>query len=134
MNNEKALEDFAAQFARQLRPGARVYLSGDLGAGKTSFVRAALRALGYSGMVKSPSFTLVEPYCFHDYEIYHADLYRLNTVQELNDIGFCEYFSDHSICFIEWPEKALGYLPSPTHRIDIKIEGENTRILKLTAD
>jgi len=111
LNNEADMFAFAKQFAATLKPGNVVYLYGDLGAGKTTFVRGILRAMGYQAAVKSPTFTIVEPYPLGDLTIYHFDLYRINDPEELDFIGIRDYAASESICLIEWPEKAQGHLP-----------------------
>jgi len=108
----------AENMASHLRPGMNLYLKGELGAGKTTFVRGLLRGLSYQDKVKSPTFTLVEPYNFDKFTIYHFDLYRFKDETEWDDAGFREYFNNVSICLIEWPEKAEHILPKP----DISIE------------
>ena len=88
-------------------------LSGFLGAGKTTFVRGVLQGLGHKGKVKSPTYTLIEPYVISRYNIYHFDLYRFTDEEEWDAAGFNEYFSDENICIVEWPENAEGILPKP---------------------
>ena len=117
--DEAATLEAGRQFTRQLHHGLTVYLHGDLGAGKTTFVRGILQGLGYTGKVKSPTYTLVEPYVISSYNIYHFDLYRFNDEEEWEAAGFREYFNDNSLCFVEWPEKAGNLLPEPD--FDIKI-------------
>ncbi|RJQ47838.1 MAG: tRNA (adenosine(37)-N6)-threonylcarbamoyltransferase complex ATPase subunit type 1 TsaE [Gammaproteobacteria bacterium] len=104
---------FGAELARHLRAGDRMYLSGELGAGKTTLVRGVLRGLGHQGAVKSPTFTLVEPYDLAGLTLYHFDLYRINSTSELVSLGLEDYFTAHAVCLIEWPERGAGVLPEP---------------------
>ena len=100
-----ATEQFGAELYRSLLPKCMVYLQGDLGAGKTTLVRGYLRAAGYNGTVKSPTYNLVEEYTVSNQKIYHFDLYRLNSPEELEWIGISDYFQQDCVCFIEWPDK-----------------------------
>lgn len=88
-----------------------VYLEGDLGAGKTALVRAALRALGYEGTVKSPTYSLVEFYTVSRLYCYHFDFYRFESPDEFFDAGLGEYFHGDAVCLLEWPQKAAGWIP-----------------------
>jgi tRNA threonylcarbamoyladenosine biosynthesis protein TsaE len=108
--------------ASHLFPGMNLYLKGELGSGKTTFVRGVLRGLGYQDKVKSPTYTLVEPYSLEKFTIYHFDLYRFKDETEWDDAGFREYFNNTSICLVEWPEKVGHILPKP----DISIELSHT--------
>lgn len=108
---EEAMEVLGAAFSSSLKAGAVVYLEGDLGMGKTTLVRGALRGLGHEGAVKSPTYTLVEPYEVSGLEAYHFDLYRLSDPEELEYMGVRDYFSETSLCFIEWAEMGIGVLP-----------------------
>jgi tRNA threonylcarbamoyladenosine biosynthesis protein TsaE len=119
--------DFGAALSRGLRPGLVIHLVGDLGAGKTTLVRGLLRGLGYTARVKSPTFTLVEPYSISRLDLYHFDFYRFTDAQDLGASGFREYFRDDAICLIEWPEKAAG-LPSPDLRVELRVEGTGRSI------
>jgi tRNA threonylcarbamoyladenosine biosynthesis protein TsaE len=119
LTDEAATLEAGRAFAKQLKAGMTVYLHGDLGAGKTTFVRGVLQGFGYTGKVKSPTYTIVEPYVVSRYNIYHFDLYRFIDECEWDAAGFGEYFNDSSICIVEWPEKAGNILPSPD--FDLKL-------------
>jgi tRNA threonylcarbamoyladenosine biosynthesis protein TsaE len=110
-----------------LQPGLKVYLRGDLGAGKTTLVRGALRALGYGGRVKSPTFGLVEVYSVSSLYLYHFDFYRFKNPQEWRDAGFREEFGGPGVCLVEWPEKGGGLLPVPDLTIALEHDGEGRR-------
>ena len=127
--NEKAMMEFGGKIAEQFPKGGLVFLNGDLGAGKTTLVRGLLRHLGYQGTVKSPTYTLVEPYQIEQRQIYHFDLYRLADPEELEYMGGRDYWNSEALCLIEWPEKALGYLPESDLEIDIEYldEGRNIK-------
>jgi len=112
-----------AELAPHLQPGLVVYLSGELGAGKTTLARGILRGLGYDGRVKSPSFALVEPYKFSRLYLYHFDFYRFTDPRELDEAGFREHFNPESVCLVEWPENAAGAVPPADIRIALKVAG-----------
>ncbi len=110
--DELATENLAKQLAGLTPEQLVIYLYGDLGAGKTSLVRYFMRAQGYQGLVKSPTYTLVEPYDLPTLRVLHYDLYRLASPQELEFIGIRDYLEQPAVHFIEWPERGEGYLPT----------------------
>lgn len=122
--DEQATEALGGCLAAQLTDGLVVFLSGDLGAGKTCLVRGLLQALGYQAAVKSPTYTLVEDYSIAGHDIYHFDLYRLLDPEELDLIGIRDYFNGSTCCFIEWPERGRGWLPQQDLEIRITVQGE----------
>ncbi len=130
--NEAATLAAGERFSHAVESGLTIYLHGDLGAGKTTFVRGFLHGLGHIGKVKSPTYTLVEPYVIADFNIYHFDLYRFIDEEEWESAGFREYFNPDSVCFVEWPEKAENFLPTPDINIHLLPNNEG-RILQLTA-
>jgi len=109
--DEAATTAFAARLAHVLQPGLVFYLRGNLGAGKTTLVRALLQSLGYTGRVKSPTYTLVERYEVAGLNLRHFDLYRFRDAEEWESSGFRDEFDGCNICLVEWPEKATGLLP-----------------------
>lgn len=103
-----------------LQPGMVVWLDGDLGAGKTTLVRGLMRALGETGPVKSPTYTLVELHVVSGLNLYHFDFYRFNQAEEYLDAGLDDYFSAGGICLVEWPDKAAPYLPPADIHIELR--------------
>ena len=136
LNNETDTKAFAKQLADMNLTGS-VWLSGDLGAGKTTLTRYWLQAMGHTGAVKSPTYTLVEPYQIQTKTgikpVYHADLYRLNDPEELDYIGFFEYFDEHdSLVIIEWASRAESNLPKPDYLIELTRQADDRRVLEFT--
>jgi len=123
LNSEEDTEQFGAELFETMPSKCLIFLRGDLGAGKTTLVRGFLRAAGYDGTVKSPTYTLVEEYTIGTRKIFHFDLYRLVDPEELEWIGIRDYFDQDSVCFIEWPEKGKGFLPEPDKIITLKPQG-----------
>ena len=127
---ELKLPDAAAtlRFGEALAAGALagrvLFITGDLGAGKTTLVRGLLRGLGYAGRAKSPTYALVEPYSFPRLDLYHFDFYRFRDRSEWLNSGFREHFNPQSVCVVEWPEKAGDLLSAPDLQIKLEIEGE----------
>jgi tRNA threonylcarbamoyladenosine biosynthesis protein TsaE len=125
--DESATAALGAALARALAPGLVIYLQGDLGAGKTALTRALLRACGYQGTVKSPTYTLAEPYRVTLggalVDVIHYDLYRMSSPEEFLDAGFREDFDGHNICIVEWPEKGEPVLPPPDVQVTLRVCG-----------
>ena len=134
--DEAATLKFGAVMAKAMCTGLTIYLHGDLGAGKTTLVRGLLYALGHVGKVKSPTYTLVEPYEISNvvsmFTLYHFDLYRFNDDEEWEEAGFRDYFNAQSVCLIEWPEKAENVLPTPDINIVFAIKNSG-RSLNVSA-
>lgn len=130
LQGEAAMMQYGANLAKVLTQVNTIYLYGDLGMGKTTLVRGFLQGLGYQGAVKSPTYTLVEPYelsCTQ--HIYHFDLYRLGDPEELEYMGIRDYFEHNSVALIEWPDKGQGYLPVADIIIRIEMIPNGRRVI-----
>ncbi|MDO8047980.1 tRNA (adenosine(37)-N6)-threonylcarbamoyltransferase complex ATPase subunit type 1 TsaE [Janthinobacterium sp. SUN211] len=127
LHDEAGTAALGAALARALAPGLAIYLHGDLGAGKTALTRALLHAAGHAGHVKSPTYTLSEPYTVQldgqSVNVIHFDLYRMGSAEEFLDAGFREDFDGRNICIVEWPEKAEPVLPPADLNIYLNVAG-----------
>lgn len=123
LDDEQDTLDLGAAMASVLAPGLKIWLLGNLGSGKTTLTRGVLRALGHEGKVKSPTYTLIEPYVVSRLDLYHFDFYRLNSPDEYLDAGLDEYFSGSGVCIVEWPQHATPYLVAPDLRIQLDPDG-----------
>lgn len=132
LKDEAGTQALGAALARALAPGLSIHLHGDLGAGKTFLTRALLHAAGYEGRVKSPTYTLVEPYTIRlggqPIELMHFDLYRMGSPEEFIEAGFREHFGAGKVCVVEWPEQAAGLLPSADIEVFLTAEGEGRAV------
>lgn len=134
--DEAATLALGAALAMAVSAGAIVHLCGDLGAGKTTLVRGLLRRLGYAGNVRSPTYTLVELYAISSLDFYHFDFYRFDHPEEYLDAGLDEYFAGDGICLVEWPERAVPYVPAPDLRITLLVAngGRTAQLMALSAN
>ena len=126
--DESASLALGARLSQVLHAGLVVYLTGALGAGKTTLARGILRGLGYTGIVKSPTFTLVEVYRLSSLYLHHFDFYRFKQPQEWSDAGFRDMFGGEGICLVEWPEKAGALLPAADLYVTLLHEGDGRRV------
>lgn len=129
VDGSEAMEAYGAHLATIMTAPAIIYLHGDLGAGKTTLVRGFLRARGHQGNVKSPTYTLIEPY--EAIQAFHLDLYRLADPEELEYLGLRDILDEDNICLIEWPEMGGDSLPPPDYEITSTYCGEGREICVL---
>lgn len=130
-NNEIETSDAGAALAKKLAPGDVIALYGDLGAGKTAFVRGLAQGLGLSARVSSPTFTIVNEY-LGDIPLFHFDMYRLGDADELFEIGWEDYLERGGICAVEWSENVPGAFPADHIIVNIKKTGDNSRVIEIT--
>jgi tRNA threonylcarbamoyladenosine biosynthesis protein TsaE len=128
IGGEQRQEAFGATLAKLIDAPCIIYLAGDLGAGKTTLARGFLRGLGHEGRVKSPTFTLLEPYELADFHCYHFDLYRLAEPEELLFLGIEDLLQPDAVLLVEWPERGKGVLPEPDLMINVSYEGRARRV------
>ncbi len=127
LKDEAATNALGLSMARTLVPGLVIYLYGDLGAGKTALTRAMLHAAGVTGHIKSPTYTLAEPYQIDlngsAVTVMHFDLYRMSSPDEFLEAGFRDVFNQRTICIVEWPENGQGVLPDPDLALRLTVAG-----------
>ena len=126
--DEAATVAMGSQLATLIDRGAVIYLHGDLGAGKTTLTRGIVQGFGHKGKVKSPTYTLVEPYELARANVYHFDLYRLGDPEELEYMGIRDYFSEQAICVVEWPEKGGEFIPTPDLDVTLVYVGDARKV------
>lgn len=131
--NEAQTEALGARLAPLLARLRRIYVRGPLGAGKTTLVRGLLRGLGHTGPVKSPTFTLIEPYRLGGVSVFHFDFYRIEDPAELEFLGLRDYLGGEDVCVVEWPERAGEVLPPPDLDVMIHSSNDRGRVLQLQA-
>jgi tRNA threonylcarbamoyladenosine biosynthesis protein TsaE len=134
VGDEAAMLEYGALLGKSLAPGELIFLVGELGMGKTTLARGILRGLGFTGHVKSPTYTLVEPYEFSAIHVYHFDFYRIVDPEELEYIGLDDLLGEHAIKLVEWPERARGRLPAPDRIVRISRHGNGRTIEHETAN
>jgi len=128
IDSDQKMQELGAKLALACAGRGRIYLEGDLGTGKTTLVRGLIRAMGHDGAVKSPTFTLIEPYQIGQSNVYHFDLYRLSDPEELEYMGLREYFAPDSLCLVEWPQKGQQMLPEADLLLKLTHDGSARKV------
>jgi len=126
--DEAATIAYGQRLAKAINSKGLLTLSGNLGSGKTTLCRGLIQSYSHSGAVKSPTYTLVEPYEIGDKRIYHFDLYRMEDPEELEFIGLWDYLTQEALIIIEWPEKAFGVLPPADLAIQLEQQEKGRKI------
>lgn len=135
VKNEKEAERLGIQLADKLVPGSVIALTGNLGAGKTTFTKAVAKGLGITDVITSPTFTIIQEYRSGRLPLYHFDVYRIEDEEELYELGYEEYFYGDGVCVIEWADRIEDFLPKDTIRIHIDYGAEeNERIFQIDED
>ncbi|NLT47249.1 MAG: tRNA (adenosine(37)-N6)-threonylcarbamoyltransferase complex ATPase subunit type 1 TsaE [Clostridiales bacterium] len=132
IKNEKEAEELGIQLADKLGPGSVIALTGNLGAGKTTFTKAVAKGLGITDLIVSPTFTIIQEYRSGRLPLYHFDVYRIEDEDELFELGYEEYIYGEGVCVIEWADRIADFLPDHTIHIHIAYgDGENERIFQI---
>ena len=127
INNIENIGSAAEEFLSLIEQGRVYAFYGEMGAGKTTFVKAVCEAMGVEDVVTSPSFAIVNEYQSKTFPVYHFDFYRINDLREVYDMGYEEYFYGSGVCFIEWPELVERLLPDDVVRVEITVADDGTR-------
>lgn len=128
LQDEQASVALGQAIAQWLTPPFTLYLTGELGAGKTTLSRGIIQSLGHKGAVKSPTYALVEPYEFDEFDIFHFDLYRVGDPEELEFMGIRDYFTDRSLCIVEWPDRGFGMLPNADLHVNLRYKESERQV------
>lgn len=132
INSQEDLKSAAVQLL-DFAGDEKIFLfEGDMGAGKTTFIKVICEALGVSDLVSSPTFSIVNEYLAGTSKIYHFDFYRIKNIQEAYDIGYEEYFYSGDLCLVEWPERIAALLPEHHLKVDIQVTGPEQRMISLS--
>ena len=129
IHDEEEMLVLGAKLAKACRRATIIYLRGELGAGKTTLVRGFMRGMGYKAPVKSPTYTLVEPYDVAEWHLYHLDLYRIREAEELAYLGLRELQDRNVVVLVEWPERGEGFLPPADVVLEIEYAGDGRRVM-----